>query len=104
MEALRQVRQIETLTPFMIGTDHALSQLLRATVAPRLFPASLDDADLMSEPLWPSAEEVISLLNPKPASDAATEPDAGTPSGRSEHDHDGSSSATKADTSDAPAV
>jgi hypothetical protein len=79
VESRRLQRQIETLNPYLLGLTPAVADLLRASLAPRLFSRTLDDNDPLREPLWPAAGDFVEILRPSTSADDGRAEDTRTP-------------------------
>lgn len=62
-ESRRLQAQVGFLDPFLAGMDPRITNILRAALAPRLFPRILADDDPLREPIWPSTAELIEALD-----------------------------------------
>lgn len=62
-EARRQMRQLASLDPYVAPLPPNTAHLLRAVLAPRLFPRSIDDDDVLRDPVWPTPRELIEGQN-----------------------------------------
>jgi hypothetical protein len=59
---VRQQRQLSVLSDYLAPLPLETAGFLRAAMAPRLFPRSIDDDDSLRDPVWPTPAEILQSL------------------------------------------
>lgn len=61
-ECQRLKRQLAALDPYLKPFPLQSQPLMRAALAPRLFPGTLDDDDPLREPNWPTSKDLLDSI------------------------------------------